>query len=146
MRWLEDQVRLIQERHDNLIRENTYMRHMHSAQSQKLDQLLKRESEYQTQEAATVSLPVKRAPHLVRQRLRPGLAFDHPSSQNSALDLAQSSKTEGEEGTRHCLPALSNPTAIYGFLPHQVFIRRHTKSIAITNGTTRSEQVTNLFF
>merc|ERR1712156_106931 len=46
MRWLEDQVRHIQERHDNLVRENTYMRHMHSVQSSKLDQLIKRETEY----------------------------------------------------------------------------------------------------
>ena len=46
MRWLEEQARHIQERHDNLMRENAYMRHMHSIQSQRLEQLMKRETEY----------------------------------------------------------------------------------------------------
>ena len=45
MRWLEDQVRHITERHDNLLRENTYMRHMLSEQTQKLNHLLQRENE-----------------------------------------------------------------------------------------------------
>ena len=54
MRWLEDQVRHIQERHDNLVRENTYMRHMHSVQSSKLDQLIKRETDYIQSEQSSV--------------------------------------------------------------------------------------------
>jgi hypothetical protein len=45
MRWLEDQVRHITERHDNLLRENTYMRHMLSEQTQKLNHLLQREND-----------------------------------------------------------------------------------------------------
>lgn len=122
MRWLEDQVRLIQERHDNLIRENTYMRHMHSAQSQKLDQLLKRENDYQTQEAAAaVSLPVKRA----------HTSSDNDSDQDSGIRspkqskfsigfLSQSSKAEEKKEPVSNYPTLPNPTAIYGFLPHQL--------------------------
>lgn len=45
MRWLEDQVRNVTERHDNLLRENTYMRHMLGEQSQKLNLLLQKENE-----------------------------------------------------------------------------------------------------
>lgn len=44
MRWLEDQVRVIQERHDNLLRENTYMRHLIGDQTNRLNQLLARET------------------------------------------------------------------------------------------------------
>merc|ERR1711937_1124387 len=54
MRWLEDQVRHIQERHDNLVRENTYMRHMHSVQTQKLNHLLQRENEEMEKERSRV--------------------------------------------------------------------------------------------
>merc|ERR1712086_1161383 len=79
MRWLEDQVRLIQERHDNLVRENTYMRHMHSAQSQKLDQLLKLDQEATVQEAAEQQVSVK----------RPHSSSDHQNSPNSALDSSR---------------------------------------------------------
>ena len=123
MRWLEDQVRLIQERHDNLIRENTYMRHMHSAQSQKLDQLLKREQEAVAAEQTEVRAPKRPA------------SSDNDSDQDSGIRspkhskfsigfLAQSSKTEEKKETPS-YSAISNPTAIYGFLPHQVFIRDH---------------------
>ena len=38
-------MRHITERHDNLLRENTYMRHMLSEQTQKLNHLLQRENE-----------------------------------------------------------------------------------------------------
>lgn len=44
MRWLEDQVRGISERHDNLLRENTYMRGLLNDQTVKLNQLLAREN------------------------------------------------------------------------------------------------------
>merc|ERR1712193_285792 len=95
MRWLEDQVRLIQERHDNLVRENTYMRHMHSAQSQKLDQLLKLDQEATVQEAAEQQVSMK----------RPHSSSDQDSDQDSGIRspkqskfsigfLAQSSKAE----------------------------------------------------
>ena len=53
MRWLEDQVRHITERHDNLLRENTYMRHMLSEQTQKLNHLLQRENEEMEKERSS---------------------------------------------------------------------------------------------
>merc|ERR1719277_1846437 len=122
MRWLEDQVRLIQERHDNLVRENTYMRHMHSAQTQKLDQLLKRENEAVAQEAAEQQAATLKRPHS---------SSDQYSDQDSGIRspkqskfsigfLSQSSKTEEKKETPVAYPGLSNPTAIYGFLPHQL--------------------------
>jgi len=55
MRWLEDQVRLVTERHDNLLRENTYMRHMLSEQSQKLNLLLQKENEAIAKESSSRS-------------------------------------------------------------------------------------------
>merc|ERR1712021_236120 len=76
MRWLEDQVRLIQERHDNLVRENTYMRHMHSAQSHKLDQ------EATVQEAAEQQVSVK----------RPHSSSDQDSDQDSGIRSPKQSK------------------------------------------------------
>jgi len=121
MRWLEDQVRLIQERHDNLVRENTYMRHMHSAQSQKLDQLIKLDQEATVQEAAEQQVSVK----------RPHSSSDQDSDQDSGIRspkqskfsigfLSQSSKAEEKKESAVTYPGLSNPTAIYGFLPHQL--------------------------
>ena len=57
MRWLEDQVRHITERHDNLLRENTYMRHMLSEQTQKLNHLLQRENEEMEKERSDRKSP-----------------------------------------------------------------------------------------
>lgn len=131
MRWLEDQVRHIQERHDNLVRENTYMRHMHSVQTQKLDNLLKQDTELTLAE---------------RKRRHESSSDESSNSDNdsgirspksakfSIGFLSQSSKPEADvkQEPKAALPTQSftptaqayagliNPTATYGFLPHQL--------------------------
>jgi len=126
MRWLEDQVRHIQERHDNLVRENTYMRHMHSVQSSKLDQLIKRETEYIQAEN---SISNKRSHSSSDESSDNDSGCTSPKQSKFSIGfLSQSStKTPKSEHTEPAekpavptYPGLSNPTAIYGFLPHQL--------------------------
>ena len=136
MRWLEDQVRHIQERHDNLVRENTYMRHMHSVQTQKLDNLLKRDTELTLAER-------KRRHESSSDESSDGSSDSGIRSPKSAKFsigfLSQSSNTEEVKqepkapaaataftptATAQAYAGLINPTATYGFLPHQVFIHR----------------------
>jgi hypothetical protein len=145
MRWLEDQVRHITERHDNLLRENTYMRHMLSEQTQKLNHLLQRENEEMEKERG-------------RSRKSPPSHSSDASSGDDSNDsgirspprpktssfsinfLSKSSKNEGSpkkltdritsspsipkptttnaQGSSY--PGMVYPTAIHGFLPHQV--------------------------
>ena len=133
MRWLEDQVRHIQERHDNLVRENTYMRHMHSVQTQKLDNLLK--------QATELTLAERKRRHESSSDESSNSDNDSgirsPKSAKFSIGfLSQSSKPEADvkQEPKAALPTQSftptaqayagliNPTATYGFLPHQVFI------------------------
>lgn len=125
MRWLEDQVRHIQERHDNLVRENTYMRHMHSVQSSKLDQLIKRETDYIQSEQ---SIGSKRSHSSSDESSDNDSGCTSPKQSKFSIGfLSQSStkspKSEPVQETKPAVPTypgLSNPTAIYGFLPHQL--------------------------
>lgn len=147
MRWLEDQVRHITERHDNLLRENTYMRHMLSEQTQKLNHLLQRENEEMEKERTRS----RKSPQShsdassgddsndsgIRSPQRKSITKSSPFSINF---LSQSSKAETAKAERitsspltpsiakptttnaqgSSYPGMVYPTAIHGFLPHQV--------------------------
>jgi hypothetical protein len=146
MRWLEDQVRHITERHDNLLRENTYMRHMLSEQTQKLNLLLQRENEEMEKERRTSS---PKSPQSHSDNASSGDDSNDsgirslPRSKNSSFSigfLSKSSKndtagkslsdritstpsipkptTTNAQGSSY--PGMVYPTAIHGFLPHQV--------------------------
>ena len=136
-------MRHIQERHDNLVRENTYMRHMHSVQTQKLDVLLKQDQEltlaarkrsHSSSDESSDNDSGIRSP----KQAKFSIGFLSQSSKNQIA--AEPIKTEPKQSaalpTQSFTPTnptpyagLSNPTAIYGFLPHQVFIRANHMSI-----------------
>lgn len=131
MRWLEDQVRHIQERHDNLVRENTYMRHMHSVQSSKLDQLIKRETDYIQSEQSSVGS--KRSHSSSDESSDNDSGCTSPKQSKFSIGFLSQSSTKSPKSEPvpetavpkpavPAYPGLSNPTAIYGFLPHQVFV------------------------
>jgi hypothetical protein len=133
MRWLEDQVRHIQERHDNLVRENTYMRHMHSVQSSKLDQLIKRETDYITAESSSISSSNKRSHSSSDESSDNDSGCTSPKQSKFSIGFLSQSSTKSPKSepdqvgetvkpttSLPSYPGLSNPTAIYGFLPHQL--------------------------
>lgn len=156
MRWLEDQVRHITERHDNLLRENTYMRHMLSEQTQKLNHLLQRENEEMEKERTRSRKSPSsdssgddsndsgcRSPPRSQKTSSFSINFLSKSSKSDAAGVGvgsvgksltdriaaspltapltpsiTKSPTTNAQGSSY--PGMVYPTAIHGFLPHQV--------------------------
>lgn len=156
MRWLEDQVRHITERHDNLLRENTYMRHMLSEQTQKLNHLLQRENDEMEKERTRRKSPTtsnngadssgddsndsgirspqrsKHSSFSINFLSKSSKGENSPAAGNSPLSSSKladritspltpsitKAPTTNAQGSSY--PGMVYPTAIHGFLPHQV--------------------------
>merc|ERR1712131_275107 len=97
----------------------TYMRHMHSVQSSKLDQLIKRETEYIQSEQSSIGS--KRSHSSSDESSDNDSGCTSPKQSKFSIGfLSQSSTKSTKPAPVPTYPGLSNPTAIYGFLPHQL--------------------------
>jgi len=135
MRWLEDQVRLVTERHDNLLRENTYMRHMLSEQSQKLNLLLQKENEAIAKESSSRSSDSEDSGSYSPRRGKSSfsIGFLSKSANDEKKELSSmisdritasgiaSQFKPSQASSRFSISSLSNPLG--GIIPNQVLYR-----------------------